>query len=216
MESILNTAQNRPSIVLPTAYCAPIEYFGIIAQKEDSNFIIEKMETYPKQTWRNRCTILTSQGLLNLSIPVQKPQGNHTPTDQITIQSESRWNFNHWKAITSAYNASPFFLYYKDELEPFYTESHNNLLDFNTLMTHKILSILKIQVTLKYTENYIDAVHGFDFRSALSPKKESYFTHYPSYTQVFSDKINFHQNLSILDLLFNLGPEAGDYLKQIR
>ena len=209
-------AHNNNMLILPTAYCAPVEYFALIAQNQAHEVFVEQMETYPKQTWRNRCTILTSQGLLNLSIPVQKPQGNHTLTHQVEIMNESKWYVNHWRAITSAYNASPFFLFYQDELTRFFSGEHADLLEFNTLLTAHFLKLLNITAALIYTEQYVFSLETADYRSALSPKKAPVFQYFPSYTQVFSTEKPFEQNLSILDLLFNLGPEAGSYLKKIR
>jgi hypothetical protein len=203
-------------IILPTSYCAPIEYFALISQHASYEIYIEQNETFPKQTWRNRCTLLTSQGLLNLSIPVKKPQGNRTITQNIKLINESMWPLKHWRAITSAYNASPYFLYYQDALEMIFMSEYKYLLEFNTLLTEHFLNLLNINTKLHQTNEYCVLDQVVDYRMVISPKKAPIFQDFPVYTQVFTPVKPFEPNLSILDLLFNLGPEAGDYLKKVK
>jgi hypothetical protein len=216
MDPFPETFHGTQKIILPTSYCAPIEYFALISQHSTNEIYIEQKETYPKQTWRNRCTILTSQGLLNLSLPVKKPQGNRTITEKVEIINESMWYLKHWRAITSAYNASPYFLYYQDELEMFFNGNHINLLNFNTLLTKHFLNLLNINTKLHQTKDYCVLNQTVDYRMVVSPKKVPIFQDFPVYTQVFAPAKAFEPNLSILDLLFNLGPEAGDYLKKVK
>jgi len=210
---ILNTENS--SLILPTAYCGPAEYFALLAQWPREVCLIESMETYPKQTWRNRCTILTSQGLLNLSIPTKKPNGNHTVVQEVEIDNDSRWYQAHWRALTAAYNASPFFMYYQDELAPFYDGSYTGLLDFNMGLTTLLIKLLGIKVRLELTGTFTIPTSEDDFRYRLSPKKPPLYNHFPPYIQVFSETQKFQPNLSILDVLFNLGPDSGSYLRSI-
>ncbi len=121
--------QTEPTILLSTAYLPPVEYMALLLKY--GNAIIEKEETYPKQTYRNRCSILTANGILNLSIPVSKPNGNNTKTKDISIINSSTWYTNHWRAMSSAYSGSPFFLYYKDYLQKFFIGKYDNLLEYN-------------------------------------------------------------------------------------
>lgn len=207
---------NLTPLLLSTAYCAPAAYFSLIAKSENQEVRIEQMETYPKQTWRNRCTILTSQGTLDLTIPVKKPFGNHTKTHEIEIDNENQWYLNHWKALTAAYNASPFFMYYQDELEPFYKGNYTNLIDFNIQLTTILLKILRIEIKTSLTTDFKILDTEKDLRYQLTPKKTINESKFPSYIQVFSENGQFYPNLSILDILFNLGPESTGYLKSIK
>ena len=203
----------EPNILLSTAYLPPIEYMGALLKTE--NITIEKEETYAKQTYRNRCRILSANGLLDLSIPVNKVNGNNTKTKDITILNSDRWFVNHWRAINSAYSGSPFFLYYKDDLKEFYTGKYENLLEFNTELTNKLLNLIGIVCKLKYSDLFtLPNEMSYDARYSITPKTEVDSLYYNEYTQVFSNKFSFIPNLSIIDLLFNLGPEAKEYLNQ--
>lgn len=201
---------------MSTAYLPPIEYMAYLLTRE--NVIIEKEETYPKQTYRNRCCILTANGILNLSIPVSKPYGNNTKTKDVTIINSDRWFTNHWRTISSAYSGSPFFLYYKDEFQEFFTGSYNNLLEFNTKLTNELLTLIGINCKIVYSDSFLipgQANLPLDARYSINPKKEVESKNFEEYTQVFSTKFNFIPNLSIIDLLFNLGPETRGYLKAL-
>ena len=201
---------------MSTAYLPPIEYFVQLLVRNKA--IIEKEETYPKQTYRNRCRILTANGVLNLSIPVSKPYGNNTKTKDITIINSDRWFTNHWRAINSAYSGSPFFLYYKDDLQEFFSGRYDNLLEFNTELTNVLLNLIGISSTLTYSDSFAipgQANLSLDARYTITPKKETSSKNFEEYTQVFSSKYSFIPNLSIIDALFNLGPETKEYLKSL-
>ena len=114
--------------------------------------------------------------------------------------------------MTSAYNASPYFLYYRDEIEPFFQGNYTNLLTFNMQLTQVLLKMLKISVQLQLTEAFLTPGTTSDFRYRLSPKKSSLYCHYPGYHQVFGNSQSFYPDLSILDVLFNLGPDSRSYL----
>lgn len=203
-------------MLLASSYFGPASYFALLAKSTADIVWIEQMETYPKQSWRNRCTILTPQGKLDLIIPVKKPMGNHTPIHLVSIDNSSLWFLNHWRAITSAYNASPYFLYYRDEIEPFFQGTYTNLLELNLNLTQLLLKTLKINVPLRLTQEFLPPDSASDLRYRLSPKKTSYFSHFPEYNQVFGDTQPFHPDLSLLDVLFNLGPETKSYLLSLK
>ncbi len=199
--------------IFSTAYLPPIDYFAVLAKKQE--VLIEQYETFPKQTYRNRTVILTANGPLPLVVPVIRPYGNHTYTHNISISYTERWNINHWRAITSAYSASPYFLYYKDPLEAILMQRHEQLIDLNNALLQQLLKSLKISTITHYTTDY--APEGSiteDFRNTFSPKKERNIN-VPTYNQVFESKMPFVPNMSILDLLFNLGPEAKSYLDSL-
>jgi len=207
--------QKESNIIMSTAYMPPIEYIALMIKYE--KITIEKEETYPKQTYRNRCEILSANGILDLSIPVNKIHGNNTKTKDITIINSGRWFINHWRAINSAYSGSPFFLYYKDDLEGFFMGKYDNLLELNTELTKTLISLIGINCSIEYSESFLKPVQGntvTDLRYSITPKKRVNPKYFVKYIQVFSNKFNFFPNLSIIDLLFNLGPETKDYLNQ--
>ncbi len=199
------------SILLSTAYLPPIEYFSFLINSDKQ--IIEKYETYKKQTYRNRCYILGSNGKLALTIPIKKPEGNHTKTNEIIISYSEDWQQIHWKSIESSYNSSPFFLFYKEELKNLYQKKYKYLLDHNNNFLKLIFDFLYIEITPGLTSEFIkNPKNILDLRNSISPKNSSQEKNYKKYSQVFANKHGFIPNLSIIDLLFNTGPEAIDYL----
>lgn len=198
-------------IVLPLPYLPSIDFFIYLLQRNPVK--LEVRETYPKQTCRNRTIIYSANGLLRLSIPVIKPGGNHTKTSEIIIDNKTHWNKIHWRAISSAYNKSPFFLYYKDDFEKLYEKPEGLLIDFNMSLLNLVNSLLSINPTIALTSEYIKNYTGADDRRY--PGKDLQDTEFrlTPYTQVFCDRMPFEANLSIIDLLFNQGPEALIYLK---
>jgi len=204
----------KSTILLSTAYLPPIEYMALFLKYE--NVIIEKEETYPKQTYRNRFKIMSANGILNLPIPVNKTNGNNTKINEITISNTDLWYVNHWRAINSAYSGSPFFLYYKDDFTKFYSGKYQNLLEFNSELIAVLLSLIGIRCNISFSNSFeVPDAKSHDLRYTISPKKENKAYNYKKYVQVFSNKFEFVPNLSIIDLLFNLGPETKDYLSDL-
>lgn len=196
-------------IVIPTAYNPPAIYFAFLIVCQD--VLIEIHETFPKRTWRNRCSILTSQGVMDLTIPVKR--SNNSKTCEVIIETAQKWQNNHWRAIESAYNKSPFFIYYRDELQQLIYKNETNLVRFNQCLMNFFLRIYKIKTNIQFSDEYQKNISEYlDFREKLNPKKESMISLelFPKYYQVFGEK--FYPNLSILDLLNNEGPDGMDYL----
>jgi hypothetical protein len=199
-------------VLISTAYLPPVHYFAIMAKADE--VLIEQYESYPKQTYRNRCEIYSANGKIPLIIPVHKPDGNHTMTKDVLVSNHEKWQLLHWRAIKTAYANSPFFLYYRDELEHFYSQKSANLLDFNTRLMQVLLDLINLKVKISFTRNFVlQPENVLDYRWKITPKKP--FGEFPvkEYYQSFNEKYGFIPNLSIIDLLFNMGPEAGEYLK---
>lgn len=197
-------------VLLSTAYLPNIEYFSYLLNSEP--VIIEAQEHFQKQSYRNRCEILSANGKLDLVIPLKKKQDKEI-ISQKEISYAENWQIRHWRAITSAYKNSPYFDYFEDELSPFYSRRTELLLDYNTQIVQAILKILRLNKQLYFTESYEKETGFTDLRDKIHPKKEVRgVISFKPYSQVFSEKMAFIENLSIIDLLFNKGLETKDYL----
>ncbi|MDR0683491.1 MAG: WbqC family protein [Dysgonamonadaceae bacterium] len=200
------------TVLLSTAYLAPVEYYMQLNNAE--RVIIEKTDHYVKQTYRNRCIIATTNGLQTLSIPVVKPDFHKCYTKDMRIADHGSWRHLHWNAIVSAYSSTPFFEYYTDDFRPFYEYKYKFLFDFNEQLRELICRLLDIYPDISYSSCYVinSRTGEMDLREVIHPKKESRITNFKPYYQVFESKYGFQSNLSIIDLLFNMGPETILYL----
>ena len=201
------------TILLCTAYLGPAEYYA--AMLSHQKIIIEQHEFFVKQSYRNRCEILGANGKMVLSIPLQVRK-NKSLTKDIRVDYKTPWQMQHWRAIKSAYSSSPFFEYYQDDLLPYYEKQVEFLLDFNLVIQEKIAELIGIKLNFSLSESYVQEIENkIDARNSFSPKLNSEKI-FPNYIQVFENKFPFVPNLSILDLLFNLGNESEIYLRSIR
>ena len=176
--------------------------------------MIERYEHYNKQSYRNRCTIYSANGLLDLVVPVARAKEPKIPITEVEIAYDTLWQKQHVKAIESAYRRSPFYEYYIDDLMMFFNERHRYLYDFNMQIMHKVCRLIKIYPHVQESAEYVKSGKGIiDLRNSIHPKKNRK-TDTPCYTQVFADKWGFKPNLSILDVLFNMGPETKDILRR--
>lgn len=197
---------------LSSAYLAPVEYYTKLLAYD--KVFVEQYDHYIKQTYRNRCTIAGPSGELALSIPTVKPDTLKCPMKDIRISDHGNWRHLHWNAIESAYNNTPFFEYYKDDFRPFYEKKYEFLADFNEELCQLVCKLIDIQPCIERTSEYKTefTTEETDFREIIHPKKDfriadPEFIPHPYY-QVFDSKLGFLPNLSIIDLLFNMGPES--------
>jgi len=178
---------------------------------------IEQFEHFSKQTFRNRCTISGGNGLISLVAPVVKGRGPKIWMKDVELSYDMNWQRNQWQTIISAYNSSPYFEYYQDELQPFFEKKYQFLLDFNLHIHQTICELLEIKNTPILTTDFEKVPQGtLNFRDVISPKNKTLPDHAfqpKSYTQVFTEKFGFLPNLSILDLLFNEGPNSETILE---
>ncbi len=206
-------------LLLSSAYLAPIQYYAHLYA--DPAACEDRSEHFVKQTYRNRCYIATPTGPLALTIPVERSAErslSHTPMADVRISDHGNWRHLHWQALVSAYENTPYFIYYADDLRPLYERSFERLTDFNAALRDTILALLSLSPALSLTTRYeaVPPTGTTDLRSLISPKvplaADTAFTPQPYY-QVFADRTGFLPNLSIVDLLFNLGPESRMVLK---
>jgi len=200
---------NNNAVILSTAYLPPIQYFSKLLSYPE--VLIEVYESYSKQSYRNRCEILSCNGLLSLTIPVIKVNGNNTLIKDIEIDYSMNWQKNHWKAIESAYRTSVYYDFVADLINPYFCKKEKFLIDLNTKIIYGVMEFLGVN---KRMTNTIEFVNEYskdvtDFRSSIHPKPQFQIIDNEfkaiKYFQVFNDRFSFHPNLSIIDLLFNEG-----------
>lgn len=214
-------------MLLSIAFCPPIEYFAVIASSlcltaeggyEPARFGVEACENYKKQSYRNRCRILTGGGPEDVSFPIIHSSKGHIPIGEVLVDYKTPWIEKAERAISSAYNMSPFFEYYKDEFFSILESRPERLWDLDMKLLLWCLKKIGIPAQISLTTEYCPTVEG-DLRDLIHPKRpnnilESLGIKKPYY-QVFSQKYGFQYGLSILDLLFNEGPDSIVYLKPL-
>ncbi|MEJ2594207.1 MAG: WbqC family protein [bacterium] len=200
-------------ILLPVAYLPPIAWFHYFLTFDE--VWIEQYESYPKQTYRNRCEIYAEKGRMPLSIPVTKVNGNRTLTRDVQINNAEPWARNHWRAIETAYRKSPYFIYFKDDFQSRIQQDHTHLLPFNRSLIQLVCDILEISKPVNLTEEFVHQPEDAADLRDMSPKSDVLGGKFTRYIQVFDGRHGFIPNLSILDLIFNLGPDAKSYLEAL-
>ena len=198
-------------ILLHPTYFPNISHFVAMVNARD--VIFETDDNFLKQTYRNRCYIYGANGKLGLNIPVIHSQKNRQKYRDVKIFNEDNWQSNHWKSLLSAYRSSPFFEYYEDELKPLFSNKADYILDYNFKCLEVIFDCLQLDIKTSKTSSYQKVIDNkTDFRFLVNVKKEIP-QQFDAYTQVFGNKHGFIANLSILDLLFNEGPNSLNYLE---
>ena len=194
-----------------SSYIPNVATLAVLAKQECVN--IQTQAFYQKQTYRNRTQIAGANGVLNLSIPIEKGiKGTRLVDQDVMISYDEMWQNNHWKSFVSAYQSSPFFEFYQDEFEAVFFKKQKKLLDFNMDMLQLIMDWLELDAQIKIsTEQPLYNPTG----EALISAKKATSLHFPKYIQVFESKLGFISNLNALDLICCLGPESPSYLKKI-
>ena len=194
-------------VLLSTTYFGPIQWYQKLYRAEHVE--IEQWESFQKQTYRNRCLIATANGVQALTVPVE--HGDSPLIKDIRLSDHGNWRHLHWNALQSAYGESPFFEYYQDDIRSFFERHWTFLLDFNDEIRQKMCELIDIQPNVSYTEGFIPEESPLtSYRTAISPKHPQDDPDFlpKRYYQVYEQKHGFLPNLSILDLLFNMGPES--------
>jgi len=201
----------QSSAIFPLFYLPPVSYFTAL-EEQHFEFMVEKQEHFPKQTYRNRATIASPDGTLDLILPVIKGSKTHTPIKDVKISYDSKWQRLHWLSLQTCYRSSAYFEFYEDGLAPFYEKKYPFLFDFNMELLNWFFKQMKINPTIDFTIEYEKEILGrLDFRNEFN-KKNIHNGNSKTYFQVFSDRNVFIPNLSIVDLLFNQGPQTKLYL----
>lgn len=212
--------------LLSTTYFGPVQWYQKLCRAE--SVLIERWENFQKQTYRNRCVIATANGTQALTVPIER--GGSQLIKDIRISDHGNWRHLHWNALVSAYGESPFFEYYQDDIRPFFEKRWAFLYDFNEEIRQTMCELIDIEPSVGHSEQYIaertdeldsNGAHEqtgsplHDYREAINPKHpllDPDFTP-QRYYQVYGQRHGFLPNLSVLDLLFNMGPESVMILK---
>lgn len=205
-------------LLLSTAFFPPVLYFKLLVENRGGK--IEKYENYSKQSYRNRCAICGANGLQYLSVPVKKSNELKIKISDVEIDYSTEWQKNHYKSIESAYRSSPFFEFYIDDFRFVFEEKTKFLFDLNQKILNTCIRTMELDVEISCSTDFIQVIENnpLDRRFDLHPKKpinNKELRSLKPYKQVFDDKFGFLPNLSVLDLIFNLGPEAVDYLESV-
>lgn len=200
-------------ILLHPSYFPSISQFAAMAQSDSITFEME--DNFQKQTNRNRTYIYSPNGVQLLNIPIKHSSLTHQKTKDIKIEPEFDWQKQHFKSLEAAYRSSPFFEYFEDDLLPVFQKKHTFLMDLNLEVIALVSKCLRMKLDFTTTTEYFHELENpkiVDFRYLVNGKKD--LSVCEPYPQVFDDKHGFLNNLSTLDLLFNEGKYAMDYLKK--
>ena len=198
-------------VLLSTTYFGPVQWYQKLYRADA--VLMEQWESFQKQTYRNRCLIATTNGLQALTVPVER--GSSSLIRDMRISDHGNWRHLHWMALQSAYGESPFFEYYQDDIRPFFEKRWDYLMDYNEAICKKMCELIDIEPKVERTLEFVlEPDNLTDMRTVINPKHpgpDPDFAPKPYY-QVYAQKHGFLPNLSVLDLLFNMGPESVFYL----
>ena len=199
------------NIILHPTYFPSISHYTAMVQAEEITFEVE--DNFQKQTNRNRMYIYSPNGLQLLNIPVKHSKEKHQKFKDTRIENDFDWQKNHFKSLEAAYRTSPFFEFFEDDFAPIFEKKHEFMMDLNFQIFEIVNECLGIDLPFTKTNEYFHEIEDkTDFRYLVNGKKDTFVN--DEYTQVFEEKHGFIPNLSILDLLFNEGRHAKEYLLQ--
>ncbi|GAB5418610.1 MAG: WbqC family protein [Crocinitomicaceae bacterium] len=195
--------------VFPTTYFGSIVYYQHLVK--NATVQIETKEHFPKQSYRNRCDILSADGILSLSIPVKKPNGSKTPTEEIQLANHENWRARHWRSIKTAYQSAPYFDYYGIEVHDLIYRDDLLLIDYNEAITRRIFEWLDLTTSMDRTAEFTP-FRADDPREVLVDKNRNNDFKPAPYIQVFPSAESFTANISILDAVMCSGPLARNLI----
>jgi hypothetical protein len=205
------------TLLLSTAYLPPVGYIAAIARYKEVT--IEKHETYLKQSYRNRCIIAGANGPQALAVPVLRGSFHKTPVDEVRIDYSRRWVPVHIRSFVSAYRNAPYYDFYADELLKIISSGESLLLNLNMQLLKFIVGTIGIKTEITLTGSFVKPeISESDLRYSISPKSKNPYRReivFNPYTQLFSDRHGFIPDISIIDLIFNMGPESLHYLSSL-
>jgi len=197
-------------LIYPALYNGPLNYFARLVREDE--ITLEQYDSYAKQTYRNRCLIMGPNGVQSLSVPVKKRPGVKNHLRDIKLDYDTPWNKIHWRSLVASYAASPFFEFFEDDLGLLYEKRYEFLTDLNLKLLDWALRILGLNTPVSFSNFFTEIEGNEDPRFFIHPKMDQAVLdpdfHPAHYHQVFSDRLGFQSNLSILDLIFNEGPAA--------
>ncbi|EDM44753.1 hypothetical protein SCB49_14315 [unidentified eubacterium SCB49] len=204
----------KGSVLIHPGYFPTISQMAVVAQAE--NIVFEAEDNYQKQTYRNRTLISQAQGTLLLNVPILHTKGVRKKYVEVQVENQESWQSHHLKSLQTAYRTSPYFEYYEDEITHLFTDPVTSLFDHNVKIHQELCELLGIDTPFIFTEEFEKEPKGIiDARNSIDAKVKLDIT-FPKYIQVFQERNGFYPNLSILDLLFNEGPNAISYLEKIK
>lgn len=210
-KQITKSTNNQMNIIIHPSYFPSISHFVAIAKADLVTFEID--DNFQKQTNRNRMYIYSPNGIQLLNIPIKHSKDAHQKTKDVKLETAFDWQKQHFKSLEAAYRTSPFFEYFEDDILPIYQKKHTFLMDLNYQTMEIVSKCLGLDFDYNETTEYFhDVQDKTDLRQLINGKKDA--SVFEPYTQVFGEKHGYINNLSILDLLFNEGRHALDYLKK--
>jgi hypothetical protein len=203
-------------LIFPALYNGPVNYYARLVRQQE--IVLEQYDSYSKQTYRNRCMIMGPNGVVTLSIPVKRKRRVKTHLRDIRIDYDSNWNRIHWRSLVASYASSPFFDFMAEEIHPLYEKRFEFLIDLNVSLIEEALGLMGLKIPVVCTKEFSPIVPDHGPRHFIHPKMDQAAAdpgfHPLEYHQVFADRLGFRANLSILDLIFNEGPDALAYLQR--
>lgn len=208
------TVSNYSAAQIEWHYLPSIAYFAALLRYP--KIIVEEAENYQKGTYRNRCHLAGANGWLRLSIPLAGGKHQQQPVAEVRIDNHHNWQTQHWRSIQSAYGKTPFFEHYADDFLPLYQQTATHLVDWNKRLLNALMEALDLEIQLESSTSYQPTLAPDikDLRNVIHPKRDlpPCFSLRP-YPQAFLEKHGFIPNLSILDLLFCMGPQSIEILE---